>query len=141
MKVGAEIRRAFGPGMVTALGRIEGKSFGIVATIPFIWPAPSTPRLGQGRALPAIVATPSTAGAVPVRHAGMMGGAEVEKTALVRHCSRLFVTGANLSVRSHHRAAQGLRAGAQAMAGGSFHAGTSPSPGRRASSVAWAGGA
>ena len=43
---------------------------------------------------------------------GMMVGPEVEKTALVRHCSRLFVTGANLTraVR-HHRAAQGLWAG------------------------------
>jgi acetyl-CoA carboxylase carboxyltransferase component len=36
------------------------------------------------------------------RHAvdtpGMMVGPEVEATALVRHCSRLFVTGANLTV-------------------------------------------
>ena len=29
-----ELRRAFGPGMVTALGRIEGKPFGIVANNP-----------------------------------------------------------------------------------------------------------
>ena len=56
---------------------------------------------------------------------GMMVGPEVEKTALVRHCSRLFVTGANLSVPFGTivlRKAYGL--GAQAMAGGSFHAGT-----------------
>jgi acetyl-CoA carboxylase carboxyltransferase component len=55
----------------------------------------------------------------------MMVGPEVEKTALVRHCSRLFVTGANLGVPFGTivlRKAYGL--GAQAMAGGSFHAGT-----------------
>jgi acetyl-CoA carboxylase carboxyltransferase component len=51
----------------------------------------------------------------------MMVGPEVEKTALVRHCSRLFVTGANLSIPHFTvvlRKAYGL--GAQAMAGGSF---------------------
>jgi len=51
----------------------------------------------------------------------MMVGPEVEKTALVRHCSRLFVTGANLTVPHFTivlRKAYGL--GAQAMAGGSF---------------------
>jgi len=55
----------------------------------------------------------------------MMVGPEIEKTALVRHCSRLFVTGANLGVPFGTivlRKAYGL--GAQAMAGGSFHAGT-----------------
>jgi len=53
----------------------------------------------------------------------MMVGPEIEKTALVRHCSRLFVTGANLTVPFGTivlRKAYGL--GAQAMAGGSFHA-------------------
>ena len=52
---------------------------------------------------------------------GMMVGPEVEKTALVRHCSRLFVTGANLTIPHCTivlRKAYGL--GAQAMAGGSF---------------------
>ena len=44
-----------------------------------------------------------------------------KKTALVRHCSRLFVTGANLTIPHFTvvlRKAYGL--GAQAMAGGSF---------------------
>ena len=52
---------------------------------------------------------------------GIMVGPEVEKTALVRHCSRLFVIGANLTVPTVMivlRKAYGL--GAQAMAGGSF---------------------
>jgi acetyl-CoA carboxylase carboxyltransferase component len=52
---------------------------------------------------------------------GMMVGPEIEKTALVRHCNRLFVIGANLSVPMVMivlRKGYGL--GAQAMAGGSF---------------------
>jgi acetyl-CoA carboxylase carboxyltransferase component len=53
----------------------------------------------------------------------MMVGPGVEETALVRHCSRLFVTGANLSVPMVSvvtRKSYGL--GAQAMMGGSTKA-------------------
>ena len=51
---------------------------------------------------------------------GMMVGPEVESTALVRHCARLFNTGANLEVPMFAmviRKAYGL--GVQAMCGGS----------------------
>jgi acetyl-CoA carboxylase carboxyltransferase component len=54
---------------------------------------------------------------------GIMVGPEVEKTALVRHAARLFVTGGSLTVPFFTivlRKGYGL--GAQAMAGGSFHA-------------------
>jgi acetyl-CoA carboxylase carboxyltransferase component len=54
---------------------------------------------------------------------GIMVGPEIEKTALVRHASRMFVTGANVTVPVFTvvlRKAYGL--GAQAMAGGSFKA-------------------
>src|SRR5690606_38579295 len=54
---------------------------------------------------------------------GMMVGPDVEQTALVRHCSRLFVTGANVSVPMVSivlRKSYGL--GAQAMMGGSTKA-------------------
>ena len=54
---------------------------------------------------------------------GMMVGPDVEETALVRHCNRLFVTGANLTVPTATvvlRKAYGL--GAQAMMGGSTKA-------------------
>jgi acetyl-CoA carboxylase carboxyltransferase component len=53
---------------------------------------------------------------------GMMVGPDAEATALVRHCSRLFVTGASLRVPLIAvilRKAYGL--GAQAMAAGSLH--------------------
>ena len=52
-----------------------------------------------------------------------MVGPEVEKTALVRHCCRMFVVGASLTVPFFTivlRKGYGL--GAQAMAGGSFKA-------------------
>ena len=54
---------------------------------------------------------------------GMMVGPDIEASALVRHCSRLFVTGANVSVPMITivtRKAYGL--GAQAMMGGSTKA-------------------
>ena len=54
---------------------------------------------------------------------GMMVGPEVEQTALVRHCCRLFVTGANITVPTVTivlRKSYGL--GAQAMMGGSTKA-------------------
>lgn len=54
---------------------------------------------------------------------GIMVGPEVEKTALVRHAARMFVTGASVTVPYFTivlRKSYGL--GAQAMAGGSFKA-------------------
>ncbi len=121
-----ELRRAFGPGMVTALVRIEGKPLGIVANNPMHL-AGAIDSDGSDKA--ARFLQLCDAFDLPVLFLcdtpGMMVGPEIEKTALVRHCSRLFVTGANLSVPFGTivlRKAYGL--GAQAMAGGSFHAGT-----------------
>ena len=121
-----ELRRAFGLGMVTAFGRIEGKPFGIVANNP-LHLAGAIDSDGSDKA--ARFLQLCDAFDLPVLFLcdtpGMMVGPEVEKTALVRHCSRLFVTGANLTVPFGTivlRKAYGL--GAQAMAGGSFHAGT-----------------
>lgn len=121
-----EIRRAFGLGMVTCLARIEGKPLGIVANNPTHL-AGAIDSDGSDKA--ARFLQLCDAFDLPVLFLcdtpGMMVGPEVEKTALVRHCSRLFVVGANLTVPFGTivlRKAYGL--GAQAMAGGSFHAGT-----------------
>ena len=59
-----------------------------------------------------------------------MVGPEAEKTALVRHVSRMFVIAASLTVPHLTvilRKSYGL--GAMAMAGGKFTATCSPSPG------------
>ena len=121
-----ELRRAFGLGMVTALARIEGKPVGIVANNPKHL-AGAIDSDGSDKA--ARFLQLCDAFDIPILFLcdtpGMMVGPEVEKTALVRHCSRLFVTGANLTVPFGTivlRKAYGL--GAQAMAGGSFHAPT-----------------
>jgi acetyl-CoA carboxylase carboxyltransferase component len=116
-----ELRRGFGRGMVTALARIEGRPVGVIANDPA--------HLGgaidsDGSDKAARFMQLCDAFDVPivtlVDTPGMMVGPEVERTALVRHCSRLFVTGANVSVPMVSivlRKSYGL--GAQAMMGGS----------------------
>ncbi|MGD9754891.1 MAG: acyl-CoA carboxylase subunit beta, partial [Acidimicrobiia bacterium] len=122
-----ELRRGYGIGMITALIRVEGRPVGVVANNPA--------HLGG-----AIDSDAADKGAhfmqlcdcfdIPVLQLcdtpGIMVGPEVEKTALVRHSSRMFLVGANLSVPSFTvivRKAYGL--GGVAMAGGSFKLATS----------------
>src|SRR5205809_1512296 len=119
-----ELRRHFGLGMVTALVRIDGHPLGVVANDPSHL-AGAIDRDGADKAarfmqlcdafdLPLLLLCDTP---------GMMVGPEAEKTALVRHVSRLFVIGANLTVPFFTivlRKGYGL--GAQAMAGGSFKA-------------------
>ena len=119
-----ELRRAFGIGMVTSLARIEGRPVGILANNPA--------HLGgaidsDGADKAARFLQLCDAFDVPVVFLcdtpGMMVGPEVEKTALVRHCSRMFVVGASLTVPFVTvvlRKMYGL--GGQAMAGGSTRA-------------------
>jgi acetyl-CoA carboxylase carboxyltransferase component len=119
-----ELRRDFGIGMITALARVEGRPVGVIANNPAHLAgaidsdgsdkAARFMQLCDAHGLPIVtlVDTP-----------GMMVGPDVEATALVRHCSRLFVTGGNLSVPLVSivlRKSYGL--GAQAMMGGSTKA-------------------
>jgi acetyl-CoA carboxylase carboxyltransferase component len=119
-----ELRGGFGAGMVTALARIEGKPLGLVANDPSHLGgaidadgADKAARFMQmcdafGLALLFLCDTP-----------GFMVGPAAERTATVRHFSRLFVIGANLEIPFGTivlRKGYGL--GAQAMAGGSFKA-------------------
>ena len=117
------LRDGFARTMVTALARIEGRPVGIVANNPIHLAgaitsdgADKAARFMQlcdafGLPIVSLIDTP-----------GMMVGPDAEATGLVRHCSRLFVTGANLRVPLVAvvlRKAYGL--GAQAMAGGGMH--------------------
>ncbi|MBV8978474.1 MAG: carbamoyl-phosphate synthase large subunit [Alphaproteobacteria bacterium] len=119
-----ELRPAFAPGMITALIRIEGRAFGLIANNPMVLAgaidaacADKAARFLQlcdafGLPVLSLCDTP-----------GFMVGPEAEKPALVRRTSRMFVTGATLQVPMFTvvlRKGYGL--GAQAMAGGSFHA-------------------
>src|SRR5216683_3483807 len=115
-----EIRRHFGLGMVTALIRIEGRPLGVIANNPKHL-AGAIDSHGADKA--ARFMQLCDAFDVPILvlcdTPGIMVGPEIEKTALVRHCNRLFVTGANLSIPMFYvvlRKAYGL--GALAMAGG-----------------------
>lgn len=117
-----ELRRDFGVGVITALVRVEGRPMGLVANNPAHLggaidrdAADKMARFLQlcdahGLPVVSLCDTP-----------GFMVGPEAERTATVRHFSRLFVAGANLSVPIVSivlRKGYGL--GAQAMAGGSF---------------------
>ncbi|CAN5440627.1 carboxyl transferase domain-containing protein [soil metagenome] len=117
------LREEFAREMVTALIRIEGRPLGVIANNPMRTAGAITSdasdkaarfmRLCNAFGLPlvSLIDTP-----------GMMVGPDAEETALVRHCSRLFLAGAALEVPFIAvilRKAYGL--GAQAMAAGSMH--------------------
>ncbi len=117
------LRERFAPEMVTALGRIRGLPLGLIAndtrhmagaiTSDAADKAARFMQLCDAFDLPilSLVDTP-----------GMMVGPQAEATALVRHASRLLVTGASLRVPLLAvilRRGYGL--GAQAMVGGSLH--------------------
>ena len=119
-----ELRAGFAPGMITALVRIQGYPFGLIANNPMhlagAIDAPCADKaarflqLCDAFDLPVISLCDTP---------GFMVGPEAEKTALVRRVSRMFNVGATLSVPFFVivlRKGYGL--GAQAMAGGSFHA-------------------
>lgn len=118
-----ELRRQFAPGLVTALIRIEGKPFGLIANNP----------AHLGGAIDALAGDKAArflqlcdAFDIPMVSLcdtpGFMVGPEAEKQATVRHVSRLFVAAASLSVPFFTLVLRkGYGLGAQAMAAGSFH--------------------
>jgi acetyl-CoA carboxylase carboxyltransferase component len=119
-----ELRRDFALGMVTAFARVEGRPVGVLANNPGHL-AGAIDSVGADKA--ARFLQLCDAFDIPVvtlvDTPGMMVGPAVEETALVRHCSRLFVTGANITVPLVSvvlRKCYGL--GAQAMVGGSTKA-------------------
>jgi acetyl-CoA carboxylase carboxyltransferase component len=117
-----ELRPEFGVGIVTALVRIAGRPLGLIANNPMHLggaidadaadKAARFLQLCDAHAL-AVVSLCDTP--------GFMVGPDAERTATVRHFSRMFVTGANLGVPICAvvlRKAYGL--GVMAMAGGSL---------------------
>ena len=117
-----EIRPKFGQTMITAFVRIEGRPMGLIANNPkFLGGAIDSDGSDKAARFMQIC----EAFDIPILSLsdtpGMMVGPEIEKTALVRHCSRLFIIGANLTVpllSVFVRKSYGL--GALAMTGGSY---------------------
>jgi len=118
-----ELRPNFGLAMVTAFVRIEGKPVGVIA---------NNSNSPTGGAIDSTAADKASrfmqlceAFDIPILSLidcpGNMVGPEAEKEALIRHCGRMYVAGANLTVPFFVvvlRKAYGL--GAIAMAAGSF---------------------
>jgi acetyl/propionyl-CoA carboxylase alpha subunit/acetyl-CoA carboxylase carboxyltransferase component len=117
-----ELRREFGLGMITALARVEGRPLGIVANNPgHLAGAIDSHAADKASRFMQLC----DAFDIPILFLcdtpGIMVGPEAEKTGLVRHAARMFVTGASLKVPFFTivlRKGYGL--GAQLMAGGSF---------------------
>jgi len=119
-----ELRDGFGAGMVTAFARVAGRPLGVIANDP----------MHLGGAIDADGADKAArflqlcdAFELPVLllcdTPGFMVGPDAERTATVRHFSRMFLAGASVSVPIGTivlRKGYGL--GAQAMAGGGFKA-------------------
>jgi acetyl/propionyl-CoA carboxylase alpha subunit/acetyl-CoA carboxylase carboxyltransferase component len=118
-----ELRAAFGAGIITALVRIEGRPLGVIANNPHhlggAIDAPAADKAARFVQLCDAFDVPMLA---LCDTPGFMVGPEAEKTALVRHTSRMFVTCASITVPYFTvvlRKAYGL--GAIAMAAGDFH--------------------
>ncbi len=119
--------------MATALIRIEGRPVGVIANNPLHMAGAIT---SDGADKAARLMQLCDRFRIPmlslVDTPGMMVGPEAERTGLVRHCSRMLVAGAALSVPMVAvvlRRGYGL--GAQAMVAGSLH--------EPLLTVAWAG--
>lgn len=116
-----EIREKFGIGVITAFIRVEGKPMGVIANNPHhLAGAIDSDAADKGARFIQLC----DAFDIPVLSLmdcpGMMVGPDVEKTALVRHCVRMFNAGANLTTPLFGvvvRKAYGL--GVQAMCGAS----------------------
>ena len=119
-----ELRRGWGAGMVTALARVEGHPLGVVANNPaHLGGAIDVEAADKGARFLQVCDAFDLPVVFLCDTPGFMVGPDHEARAAVRHVSRLFVTGANLTVPFGTivlRKGYGL--GAQAMAGGSFKA-------------------
>ena len=116
-----EIREQFGIGVITAFIRVEGHPMGVIANNPHhLAGAIDSDGADKGARFIQLC----DAFDIPVLSLmdcpGMMVGPDVERTALVRHCVRMFNAGANLTTPMFGvvvRKAYGL--GVQAMCGAS----------------------
>uniref|UniRef100_UPI0038CF53A1 acetyl-CoA carboxylase family protein n=1 Tax=Rhodopila globiformis TaxID=1071 RepID=UPI0038CF53A1 len=114
-----ELRPKFGVGLITAFIRVEGRPMGVVANNPHhLAGAVDSNGADKGARFLQLC----DAFDIPVLSLidcpGIMVGPDVERTALVRHCTRLFNVGANMTAPLFSvvvRKAYGL--GAQAMCG------------------------
>lgn len=119
-----ELRAEFAPAMITAFARFNGRPVGLIANNPASQAGAIGPdeadkaarflQLCDGFDLPVLSLCDTP---------GIMVGPDVEARGNVRHAARLFLTAASLQVPIFTIVVRrGYGLGAQAMAGGSFHA-------------------
>ena len=117
-----ELREHWGIGIITVLIRVEGRSLGVIANNPgHLAGAVDAPGADKAARFMQLCDAHNIPILTLIDCPGIMVGPEIEKTALVRHASRLFMTGANIDVPLMSiviRKAYGL--GAMAMAGSDF---------------------
>ena len=117
-----ELRPNWGVGVYTALIRVEGRPMGVIANNPgHLSGAIDSPGADKAARFMQLCDAYDLPVLSLIDCPGIMVGPEIEKTALVRHASRLMVVGANVDIPLICiviRKGYGL--GAQAMAGGSF---------------------
>ncbi len=117
-----ELRPQWGIGIITALIRVEGRPMGLIANNPaHLSGAIDAPGADKGTRFMQLC----DAYDIPIVSLcdcpGIMVGPEIEKTAVVRHAARMFVTSANIDVPLMTIVTRkGYGLGAQAMAGGGF---------------------
>ncbi|MEQ1889246.1 MAG: carboxyl transferase domain-containing protein [Alphaproteobacteria bacterium] len=120
-----ELRRNFGAGMLTAFARIEGRPIGVIANNPLhLGGAVDAPGADKAARFMQLCDAFDIPLLVLCDTPGFMVGPESEKTATVRHFSRMFITASTMDVPLFTvvlRKAYGL--GAIAMAGGYMNIG------------------
>lgn len=120
-----ELRPSFGTGMITAFLRVEGRPLGVIANNPMhLGGAVDAPGADKAARFMQLCDAFDIPLLMLCDTPGFMVGTESEKTATVRHFSRMFVTAASLDIPIFTvvlRKAYGL--GAQAMAGGFINVG------------------
>ncbi len=119
-----ELRPNWGIGIITCFIRVEGRPMGLIANNPaHLSGAIDADGADKGTRFMQLC----DAFDIPILSLcdcpGIMVGPEIEKTAVVRHAARMFVTSANIDVPLMTIVTRkGYGLGAQAMAGGSFKA-------------------
>ncbi len=120
-----ELRRNFGVGMLTAFARVEGRPIGVIANNPLhLGGAVDAPGADKASRFMQLCDAFDIPLLMLCDTPGFMVGPESEKTATVRHFSRMFITASTIDVPLFTvvlRKAYGL--GAIAMAGGYMNIG------------------
>lgn len=120
-----EIREKFGIGLITSFIRIEGRPLGVIANNPhYLSGAIDSDAADKGARFMQLCDAFDISVLSLMDCPGMMVGPDVEQTALVRRCAKMFNVGANMTAPFFSVVVRkGYGLGANAMAGSSTQVG------------------